>query len=199
MEENPIRNNCLIPHSLVMTKAECDYCASSEHSYVLIGHLFGLKTCSTHRSSAIRDCRSYMHTQGFVKISDLQSIPIFQEFIAVLSDTFTVVRTSGVPQAGWKMDMRGLMRYRNSEWHIPAYIEGPEEFIKDVRIRSGFRTSMSADYIDTIIQLLNNGIYMKEWHDHEGMVDRDRPSVVEEDPHIKTVTLTNGKVARIWV
>ena len=58
---------------------------------------------------------------------------------------------------------------------------------------------MSADYMDTIIQTLNNGIYIKEWHDHQCMIDNDRSSVVQEDPHIKTVSLTDGKVARVWI
>jgi len=60
------------PQSLVMTPMGCFYCKVDNDTVrsIQIYYLFGLKCCSEHMAHGKRDCRAWMHKNGYVKLKD---------------------------------------------------------------------------------------------------------------------------------
>ena len=203
MLENPMRNTCLIPHSFVMTRSECDYCSAKEHSYVMIEYLFGLKSCNEHINNANRDCRAFMHREGYVKLTDAYAHESIGPFLKELENGFPVIRTSGIVEQGWKLRKEKLKMF-NSRWHIPAYTEEPVECTKyvaiekflDTRIRELLPINESS--IRRAIEALDAGIYMKEAMEFEQCVDREASMTVEEPNSIVKGVTRDGRIVRVF-
>lgn len=200
MLENPIRNTCLIPHSFVMTRSECDYCSAKEHSYVMIAYLFGLKSCSAHLRHAHRDCRAYMHREGYVKLSDARENPSIARFLEKLDGGFPVIRTSGLLEGGWKL-RKDLLKRIDSRWHIPAYTEEPVEMTKYVSIEQFLNTRLggfiSTQTVQDVIKELNSGMYRQDAMEYEMAVDREASPTVEECKGIIQGVTEDGRIVRV--
>jgi hypothetical protein len=176
-EENPLWANCLEPTSLVMRKIECFYCGAGDPQFVLIQHLFGIKSCDLHKRIAKRDCNAYLHRNGLVTWDSALQIPCIKKLIDeldLLPNGFPVRRTNLSIDPGWKVNIKDFMydrtfiEYREGEWTIPVIKDELQKMIKlldlnNTIIMNGIHlsTEFPINLAATLITLME-GVYKKD-------------------------------------
>jgi len=121
--------NCLVPRSTVMTPMVCFYCGQ-EQSKIGKGtlyHLFGIKHCDNHVINAIRDCNAYQHRENLLVMDKIKNPEIlkFIDLLDGLPEGFSVERSNGEIQTGWKINKGyfyepAFITKINGYWTIPC-------------------------------------------------------------------------------
>ena len=182
-----MRNNCLEPRSLVMTRSECFYCFGEEGLYCgQVFYNFGIRSCDNHYKAAVRDCRAYMHREKIVHIADVLDHP----FIEALKRGFSVLRSSGVQEDGWSLNVGTydpeVLAYRDG-WIISVKNGDLSKRIYVSELRTAELETAYCDFID----LLDKGIYKADSDIYESLVDRGKSTTVEDIPGL-SYTIVDG-------
>ena len=190
------------PQSLVMTPISCFYCKTLDDtvSHLQIYYLFGLKCCSEHKAHGKRDCRAWMHKNGYVKLKDAFDNTALCSLLNILdSREFKVKRTSGEIQDGWhlnkgdQLDTVFIQRI-DDHWLIPChYLEGNDCIRKHVNL-TDFIDIVPAGLIEECVGALINGIYFSDFEE-QCALDK---SVVPEMANVFPVIL-DGQVGRVLI
>ena len=213
-DEDPIRNSCLEPQSLVLTRAECFYCfAPDGNKCFTIWDNFGIKTCTVHYPLSIRDCKAYMHREKVVLMCDLKRIEELQPYLDFILEGFPIKRTSGVIDDGWNLNLGDswgseTMRYNKTkeEWIIPVkqnisglsrsiYIN--DLFIPEIltKVPPNFETNFRQ-----FISVIDKGIYKADYEKYISLVDNNKPTNTYGDDRLVGIQMHvafDGKVGRI--
>ena len=209
-DEDPLRNNCLEPRSLVLTRSECFYCFGEEgkYCYTFIDN-FGIKSCDAHFKNSVRDCKAYMHRTGMVRISDLTDYPEFQEFLEILSCEISVKRTNGTIEDGWVFNVgesydKQIIGFDKdiNKWVIPVRKAGVQLFkrihIDELllpEVLEKLPLNFKAKY-DAFIALLSSGIYKAENDMYVQIVDNNKSTEVPDDSDVVKMGISGGQVVR---
>ena len=191
------------PQSLVMTPISCFYCKTVDDTVcsVHIYYLFGLKCCSEHMAAGRRDCRAWMHKNGYVKLKDAFDNTALCSLLNILDTReFKVKRTSGEIQDGWhlakgnELDTVFIQRNEQGIWMILCrYINGNDYIQKHVVI-SDFSDIVPAGLIEDCVRVLDAGIYFS---DFEKQCSLDK-YVVPETKNVYPVII-DGEIGRILI
>lgn len=190
------------PQSLVMTGVGCFYCKVVNDTVcaIQIYWLFGLKCCAEHKISGKRDCRAWMHKNGYVKLRDAFKNETLADFLNRLdSREFKVTRSSGEIQDGWHLnkgdDIDTIFIQRiNDNWMIPCRYPDGNDYIRKHVIIADFSDIIPGDLIEECTRILTNGIYFSEFEE-QCALDK---SVVPETAGV--VRFVNGDdVVRILI
>lgn len=205
--EDPMRNRCLEPRSLVMTPSECFYCFGQEGIYCSrISFNFGIKSCRNHYNTSIRDCKAYMHRNHIVRIIDI--IKVCESFFELLKMGFPVLRSNGCIEEGWTICEDSyeheLIDYDNThdEWTIPVRKDNIRKriLISDM-LKPDILTKLPSTFEEKfceLIILLNNGIYKYEHDTYELLVDKSKSTQVEDIAEV-VPCMVNGVLARVFL
>ena len=190
------------PQSLVMTPISCFYCKTLDDtvSHLQIYYLFGLKCCSEHKAAGKRDCRAWMHKNGYEKLKDAFDNTALCSLLNILdSRDFKVKRTSGEIQDGWhlnkgdQLDTVFIQRI-DDHWLIPCrYLEDNDCIRKHVNI-SEFSDIVPAELIEECVRALINGVYFSDFEE-QCALDK---SVVPEMTNVFPV-IVDGQVCRVLI
>ena len=183
--------NSIVPHSIVMTYARCDYCGQEDTRYNGVHDKIGIKSCDDHYKLAKRDCNAYLHSTNRVRL--LEKHPVINKFRVRMQGTFAVKRTSGLIQDGWQLREEGFVdpvyiTKVGGDWTFPCYM--PDENMSKYVAFKYMTHILEQSYIDSIIDVLEKGIYMKDY------LASGVQETHEEPPFIKTALL-NGEVVRM--
>ena len=207
MSEDPVRNACLNPRSLVMTRCECFYCFGPEgERCAQIDYNFGIKSCDFHYTSAVRDCNAYLHRERFVPLHKAVKHPLLKPFFDLLPKQFPVLRSSGAVDLDWSVN-GGVFPYSlnisfNKGWSLPVKNKDGEickyilltDFLKPEILDlmpAGFDTVVSR-----AIANLEAGLYAEEQAVYQRYLNDSSLADVPDIPEIKTVML-NGTQVRV--
>jgi len=190
------------PQSLVMTPISCFYCKTLDDtvSHLHIYYLFGLKCCSEHKAAGKRDCRAWMHKNGYVKLKDAFDNTALCSLLNILdSRDFKVKRTSGEIQDGWhlnkgdQLDTVFIQRI-DDHWMIPCrYLEGNDCIRKHVNL-TDFSDIVPRELIEECLHALINGVYFSDFEE-QCLLDK---SVVPEMTNVFPV-IVDGQVCRVLI
>jgi len=206
--EDPIRNRCLLPQSLVMVPSECFYCFATDGKKTrTIYHCFGILACDEHYAASVRDCNAYLHRERMVDIKDLSNV---ENLFTILDNGFYVPRTSGAIENGWILDKgEGDKRYimfdtDTKEWTIPVLRVG-KNLVKRITLSQLLTKenidSLDSSFQDTVKQLviaLEKGVYAEDNAQHEALIIRENETSVKDLSQIYSV-MVNGVVTRILI
>jgi hypothetical protein len=213
-DEDPIRNSCLEPQSLVLTRSECFYCFASEGDKCFtIWDNFGIKTCNIHYLLSIRDCNAYMHRTKVVLIQDLKGLVELKPYLDVILNDFPIKRSSGLIDDGWRLDVgtswdKQIIQYDSvaDDWIIPVKQEC-SGFIKRLHIKDlmipEILNKVPPNFEENFRQLsclCDNGIYKKDYEQYTALVDNNKPINAYEDDSligIKMGVSSDGRLARV--
>ena len=190
------------PQSLVMTPISCFYCKVVNDTVrsTQIYWLFGLKCCAEHKAAGKRDCRAWMHKNGYVKLRDAFDNTALSSLLNILdSREFKVKRTSGEIQDGWhlnkgdQLDTVFIQRI-DDHWLIPCrYLEGNDCIRKHVNL-TDFIDIVPAGLIEECLHALINGVYFSDFEE-QCLLDK---SVVPEMANVFPVII-DGQVGRVLI
>jgi len=213
MDEDPMRNRCLEPQSLVMTRSECFYCFGEEGvKCYTISNNYGIKSCNQHFASSVRDCKAFMYRNGFVRINDIYKMEQFAPFFDYLKDGFSVKRASGLIEPGWSLNLgygcaKELIKYDESvgKWIIPV-MKDDHDLIKRIYVddflipeilltlKDGFKEKLQ----EFLVMLKN--VYKEESERYDTLVDNNKPTKVsDKEAGIVQSALIDGVVARVLI
>ncbi len=190
------------PQSLVMTPISCFYCKILDDtvSHLQIYYLFGLKCCSKHVAAGKRDCRAWMHKNGYVKLKDAFDNTALCSLLNILdSREFKVKRTSGEIQNGWHLNKGHYLdtvfiQRIDDQWLIPCrYLEDNDCIRKHVNIGE-FSDIVPLDLIEDCVRALDCGIYFSDFEE-QCALDK---SVVPEMANVFPV-IVDGQVGRVLI
>ena len=188
------------PQSLVMTPISCFYCRTLDDtvSHLQIYYLFGLKCCSKHMTAGKRDCRAWMHKNGYVKLKDAFDNTALSSLLNILdSREFKVKRTSGEIQDGWHLNKGNqvdtvFIQRIDDHWLIPCrYLEDNDCIRKHVNI-SEFSDIVPRELIEECTRILDSGIYFSDFEE-QCALDK---YVMPEMPNVFPVVV-DGQVGRV--
>ena len=188
------------PRSLVMTPISCFYCRTLDDtvSHLQIYYLFGLKCCSKHMTAGKRDCRAWMHKNGYVKLKDAFDNTALSSLLNILdSREFKVKRTSGEIQDGWHLNKGNqvdtvFIQRIDDHWLIPCrYLEDNDCIRKHVNI-SEFSDIVPRELIEECTRVLDSGIYFSDFEE-QCALDK---YVMPEMPNVFPVVV-DGQVGRV--
>lgn len=206
--EDPIRNNCLEPQSLIMTRSECSYCfgPEGEKTHTII-YCFGIRSCNVHYPMSIRDCNAYLHREHIVSLVDAIKMPIFKNFFDIIKNGFLVKRSNGIIESGWSImndmiqcDPYHLLRKDGDTWIISVY-KKTEDLIKQIPLSellipenlTIFPDNFEKEY-NIFVSEIDKGIYREDSLQHDALINRDNETTVKDIPEIKLVTINNVPV-----
>jgi len=220
--ENP-SYTCLKPCRLTMTRTSCFYCGASNASWHTITRLFGLKHCQHHKSSAVRDCRAYLHEEKHVHFRDAFRHPILGPFLTALKDLengFPVLRSSGEIQPGWTLNYSSfadtMISYDSGDWKLPGIWISPDgNYAKDINKYTPIANfKLSAIYeqiqaqlpnnflemVDKVLLCLLDGIYTKEYEEvqqlgAENYEDSVGVHIISDDGYVARILVPPPAVA----
>ena len=190
------------PQSLVMTPISCFYCKTLDDtvSHLQIYYLFGLKCCSKHIAAGKRDCRAWMHKNGYVKLKDAFDNTALCSLLNILdSREFKVKRTSGEIQNGWHLNKGHYLdtvfiQRIDDQWLIPCrYLEDNDCIRKHVNL-TDFSDIVPAELIEDCLRTLQSGIYFSDFEE-QCALDK---SVVPEMANVFPV-IVDGQVGRVLI
>ena len=190
------------PQSLVMTPISCFYCKTLDDtvSHLQIYYLFGLKCCSKHMAAGKRDCRAWMHKNGYVKLKDAFDNTALCSLLNILdSREFKVKRTSGEIQNGWHLNKGHYLdtvfiQRIDDQWLIPCrYLEDNDCIRKHVNL-TDFSDIVPAELIEECLRTLQSGIYFSDFEE-QCALDK---SVVPEMANVFPV-IVDGQVGRVLI
>ena len=198
-QEDPLTSS-IIPHSLVMTFARCDYCGQTDTAEETVMHLFGIKTCNEHIRLAKKDCEAYMHEMKIVKITDAVNMPVLKEFFDYLHE-FPVKRTSGLIENGWNLVIDNEhIRFFKEEWNLPVYNTSNlnkkiaiSDFLKD-EIIEAMTNPPPKELVERVIHILDEGVYKSSY-----MVYLSENPMKYIDPPFVQTALCDGKEVRVLI
>jgi len=197
--EDPM-TNCLVPHSLCMRPASCEYCQQPDTRYVTIDHLFGIISCDAHYDWALRDCRAYMHLNGIVLLRDAKKVDILSALIEELiakNTLFHIKRTSGVIETDWSVvdeayDYPSLQKL-DDKWSVHVTNTKVRKFVPlEEFILYG---DLSAEAVNAATDILDKGVYIDEYE--KQMLLAVEANHVTEVACVGTGIMTNGSLVRI--
>jgi hypothetical protein len=197
--EDPM-TNCLVPHSLCMRPASCEYCQQPDTRYVTIDHLFGIISCDAHYDWALRDCRAYMHLNGIVLLRDAKKVDILSALIEELiakNTLFHIKRTSGVIETGWSVldeayDYPSLQNLEG-KWSVHVTNGKVRKFVPlEEFILYG---DLSAESVVTATDVLDKGIYLDEYE--KQMLLAVEANHVTEVACVGMGIMANGSLVRV--
>jgi len=213
-DEDPIRNSCLEPQSLVLTRSECFYCFATEgEKCFTIWDNFGIKTCNTHFPLSIRDCNAYMHRTGNVLLRDLKGVEALQPYLTSILSVFPIKRTNGLIDDGWSLDEGEIlnsqtMKYDKTkdEWIIPVKQECSglckriycsDLFIPEIldKVPPNFEANFRQ-----FISILNKGIYTEDNNRYITLVDNNKPINAYGDDKMAGISIQadcTGRLGRV--
>jgi hypothetical protein len=181
-----------------MTRNACFYCGQDSRSIVAVGDSCGIKTCDQHKGWATRDCNAWLTKQGLVRLSDCRKHPEIRPLMDELAAGFSVLRTSGLMDEGWNLQIVTtfhyvpLLRLIEGEWHIPCC---KYENDKLVPLRNFNTTDTMKNCVSRAVTALNAGIYTADYMDHMEYF-QNGPDKIEETPGVTTV-LYEGREVRV--
>jgi len=190
------------PQSLVMTPISCFYCKTIDDtvSHLQIYYLFGLKCCSKHMAAGKRDCRAWMHKNGYVKLKDAFDNTALCSLLNILdSREFKVKRTSGEIQNGWHLNKGHYLdtvfiQRIDDQWLIPCrFLEDNDCIRKHVNL-TDFSDIVPAELIEECLRTLQSGIYFSDFEE-QCALDK---SVVPEMANVFPV-IVDGQVGRVLI
>jgi len=198
-QEDPLTSS-IIPHSLVMTFEECEYCGQTNTAQETVMYLFGIKTCNEHIRLAKKDCEAYMHERKMVKINDALRTPVLKEFFEYL-DEFPVKRTSGVIENGWSILMNDAhISFFKETWNIHVCNKSDinkkipiSEFLND-EIIEAMPNPPPKELVERVIDILNEGVYKSSYLIYLS----ENPTKYIDPPFVQT-TLCDGNEVRVLV
>ena len=188
------------PQSLVMTPISCFYCKTLDDtvSHLQIYYLFGLKCCSKHMTAGKRDCRAWMHKNGYVKLKDAFDNTALSSLLNILdSREFKVKRTSGEIQDGWHLNKGNqvdtvFIQRIDDHWLIPCrYLEDNDCFRKHVNI-SEFSDIVPRELIEECTRILDSGIYFSDFEEQCALDKYVMPEMANVFP-----VVVDGQVGRV--
>ena len=190
------------PQSLVMTPISCFYCKVDNDTvrHIHIYWLFGLKCCAEHMAAGKRDCRAWMHKNGYVKLKDAFDNTALSSLLNILdSREFKVKRTSGEIQDGWHLNKGNqidtvFIQRIDDHWLIPCrYLEDNDCIRKHVNI-SEFSDIVPRELIEECTRVLDSGIYFSDFEE-QCALDK---SVVPEMANVFPVVV-DGQLGRVLI
>jgi hypothetical protein len=121
-----------------------------------------------------------MHREKIVHIADV----LYHPFIMELQKGFSVLRSSGVQEAGWSLNVGTydpeVLAYRDG-W-IMSVKNG--DLSKRIYVSELRTAELESAYID-FIDLLDKGIYKADNDMYESLVDRGKSTTVEDIPGLQ--------------
>ena len=190
------------PQSLVMTPMGCFYCKVDNDTVrpIHIYWLFGLKCCAEHKTAGKRDCRAWMHKNGYVKLKDAFDNTALSSLLNILdSREFKVKRTSGEIQDGWHLnkgdEVDTVFIQRNEDhWMIPCGHLEPNDYIRKFVNLTDLSDVVPAELIEECLRVLDSGIYFSDFEE-QCALDK---SVVPEMANVFPVVV-DGQLGRVLI
>ena len=190
------------PQSLVMTPMGCFYCKVDNDTVrpIHIYWLFGLKCCAEHKTAGKRDCRAWMHKNGYVKLKDAFDNTALCSLLNILdSREFKVKRTSGEIQDGWRLnkgdEVDTVFIQRNEDhWMIPCGHLEPNDYIRKFVNLTDLSDVVPAELIEECLRVLDSGIYFSDFEE-QCALDK---SVVPEMANVFPVVV-DGQLGRVLI
>ena len=210
MSEDPIRNACLNPRSLVMTRCECFYCFACPDTHtVQIEYNFGIKACDNHHAAAIRDCNAFQHRMGIINMSKAIKHPKLKPFFDCLPAYIPVKRSSGLIENDWTLnpgvfpntEYLAFCKIRNA-WTLPVMKESGDickKILLSDFLESEILAKLPADFnakFNDFVAILDNGLYAEDNAIYEQIMNDPNLADVPDIPEIQTVLL-NGVAVRV--
>ena len=190
------------PQSLVMTPISCFYCKVDNNTVrsIHIYYLFGLKCCADHMAHGKRDCRAWMHKNGYVKLKDAFNNATLSSLLNILdSRDFKVKRSSGEIQDGWRLnkgdELDTVFIQRNEDhWMIPCGHLEPNDYIRKFVNLTDLSDVIPTELIEECLRVLDSGIYFSDFEE-QCALDK---SVVPEMANVFPVVV-DGQVTRVLI
>jgi len=204
--EDPMKN-CLTPKCTVMTPMICFYCGQeqSKMDKGMLYHLFGIKHCDIHETNAIRDCKAYQHRENLLVMNRIKDPEIlkFIDLLDGLLDGFSVERSNGEIQTGWKINKgyfyeAAFITKINGYWTIPCTNGETYKNVKLIDFMRNVPIENISKIVEDIIDILDEGVYKKDQEEYEKVFNKDTSSHYEDAKFIKNV-LFEGQVCRIVI
>ena len=188
------------PRSLVMTPISCFYCKVNNDTVrpIHIYWLFGLKCCAEHMAHGKRDCRAWMHKNGYVKLKDAFDNTALSSLLNILdSREFKVKRTSGEIQDGWHLNKGNqvdtvFIQRNEDHWMIPCGHLEPNDYIRKFVNLTDFIDIVPRELIEECTRVLDSGIYFSDFEE-QCALDK---YVMPEMPNVFPVVV-DGQVGRV--
>jgi hypothetical protein len=201
--EDPMKN-CLVPRSTVMTPMICFYCGQEQAKIGkgILYHLFGIKHCDNHVINAIRDCNAYQHRENLLVMDKMKNPEIlkFIDLLDRLPEGFSVERSNGEIQTGWKINKGyfyepAFITKINGYWTIPCTNGETYKNVKLINFIRNIPIENILKIVEDIIDILDEGVYKKDQEDYEKVFNVDT-SVHYEDGEIIKYILYEGQICR---
>jgi hypothetical protein len=212
MEE--ICKNTLVPQSLVLRRCECFYCGAEDTGVVLIEHLFGMKVCETHRDTAKRDCRAFLHRENLVRIKDAMAVEPLKRFLDILAvqPFITVQRTNGEIEEDWSLrigthfDPAFLSRNLEMKWGVPTFCRRTNQqktvpIINFLRPEINGKMNLPANWhaiVEDAIDTLVDGVYKADAEAYDYARNHDESEKIVETEGVATV-IYEGRIERVFM
>lgn len=194
------------PERLIMRPAKCRYCPAEHDFDIEVGDREGIRTCLRHKPDAERDCNAHLHKTCLVRLKDARTA--LATFFAALPDTFSVIRTSGEVDPGWKVpfdvyELQYISKIRDIDWGIPV-IKGTGETAttKAVRLTDFLKPTLqipglTPELIRGALALLDAGVYKADVdaQDRIGVMAETEP----DDSYMKILQLPTGELVRGFI
>ena len=204
--EDPMKN-CLVPRSTVMTPIICFYCGQEQSKIAqgILYHLFGIKHCDNHVINAIRDCNAYQHRENLLVMDKIKNPEIlkFIDLLDGLPEGFSVERSNGEIQSGWKIN-KGYFHEPafiikiNGYWTIPCTNGEKYKNVKLINFIRNIPIENILKIVEDIIDILNEGVYKKDQIEYEKVFNADTSVHIEDEKFIKEV-LYEGNIVRVVI
>jgi hypothetical protein len=201
--EDPMKN-CLVPRSTVMTPMICFYCGQEQAKIGkgTLYHLFGIKHCENHAINAIRDCNAYQHRENLLVMEKIEDPEIlkFIDLLNGISGGFSIERSSGEIQPGWKIN-KGYFHEPafiikiDGYWTIPCTNGEKYKNVKLINFIRNIPIENILKIVEDIIDILDEGVYKKDQEEYEKVFNADT-SVHYEDGEIIKYILYEGQICR---
>jgi hypothetical protein len=196
----------ILPTSLILRTNQCFYCIEeSVNDEKTLGHDFGIRYCAAHEWDARRDSNAYLHEAREVRTEHALAHPILGPFLALLKQSVSIRRTSGMIEDDWRLQYEPwseftTLRFIKDDWHIPM-IHSSSKIMKYVPLWTFQESELRAlhnpaisEHIESVQNTLQEGIYKI---DYDSYCLEQSAYVVPETAGVLPGFL-NGRLARIF-
>jgi hypothetical protein len=139
----------------------------------MVEDLFGIIACDAHSDNAARDIYAYMHRNGQVRLLEAKTLDGVKPFFDALPATFSIRRTSGVIDPGWRLptgygEVWARMRSVAGSWVIPVEkMEGEDKWTRTVTLTSFLEQEVAIpgitpEVVAAAVAVLDSGVYTAE-------------------------------------
>lgn len=165
-----------IPYKVSYTSNNdvCAYCDSDINLTIMeIVTSIGIHYCHEHFPFAKRDCSAYLHREELVTFDIANQHPILKKFINTIPPRFSVLRSSGILEDGWKLNLSEVFftkckEDKYNDWIIPV-INGKKEIKKHISIFD-FIGTVPESFVNDVVSVLNYGIMKNYSDEYDGIV-----------------------------